>query len=72
MKYVFENVSAEKMQEGIKKIMMNGGEITDSSFEISGVEGRYHYEYETLTVMIDEKPWLASWEMIEEKLNEFF
>jgi len=72
MKYTFQNVSEEKMALAKRKITNNGGRISSGSFSISGVEGRYAYENGTLVIVIDDKPWLASWDMIEEKLNSFF
>ncbi|GAI78901.1 unnamed protein product, partial [marine sediment metagenome] len=44
----------------------------DNSFEISGVNGSYHFENDVLTINITNKPWLASWSMIEEKIKQFF
>ena len=44
------------------------------SVSISGVKARFAFDHETdiLTVVIDDKPWLASESMIKEKINEFF
>lgn len=68
----------EKVNEGIKAIQRNGGRVIirgdDGTVYISGVEARFTFHQETgdLTVVIDDKPWLASDSMIEEKINEFF
>ena len=54
-------------------ITSNGGTIySDGSFEVKGVKGRFSFNEPTLTILITDKPWLASWGMIEEKLDEFF
>ena len=63
----------EKFDHGKSLVKENGGTFyTDNSFEVSGVEGSYHFDGEILTITIDSKPFLASWGMIESKLNEFF
>ncbi|MCP6727317.1 MAG: hypothetical protein KJI69_04910 [Patescibacteria group bacterium] len=62
----------EKVLEGENLIRQNGGSVVRNSFEISGVSGRYSFEDGTLTINISDKPWLASWSMIEQKVNEFF
>lgn len=66
-------ITNEKFLEVKKAITKNGGTIySDNRFEIKGVKGRFEKDYETLTIVITDKPWLASWEMIEDKLDEFF
>ena len=66
-------ISNEKFLEGKKMITENGGTIyPDGRFEIKGVKGRFMFENEVLEIVITDKPWLASWGMIEEKLDEFF
>lgn len=72
MKYIFKDVSEEKMALAKRNIINNGGRISESAFSIQGVEGRYDYEDGKLVIIIDDKPWLASWGMIEDKLNSFF
>lgn len=72
----------EKINKGIATIRSNGGrvsinqkdEITKGNVSISGVEARYSYNQneDILTVVIDDKPWLASESMIEGKIREFF
>lgn len=66
-------ISENKFNQAISLIQENGGKVyTDYSFSIKGVNGRTKYEDGILTVVIDDKPFLASWGMIESKLNEFF
>jgi hypothetical protein len=72
MKYTFTNISETKRDEAMNAIMHAGGRVSANAFSIKGVEGRYEFKDGTLTVVIDDKPWLASWDMIEEKLNEYF
>ena len=67
-----------KVNEGLNLIQQKGGEVsvrdTVGSVSISGVEARFSFDVNTdiLTVTIDDKPWLASDEMIEGKVKEFF
>ena len=73
MIYIFQNISQVKLDEGKQLVRNKGGKFyTDGSFEVSGVEGRLSYDGSTLTVLITDKPWLASWEMIESELRKFF
>lgn len=67
-------ISDEKFNEAIKLIQKNGGTIyNDDTFEISGVEGNFKRSSDgTCRIEITDKPWLASWSMIENKLDEFF
>ena len=68
-------ITKEQFLEAKQAIKSNGGEIyMDGFFEIKGVEGKfeYHEEEQLLAIIITDKPWLASWSMIEEKLDEFF
>ncbi|GAI78906.1 unnamed protein product [marine sediment metagenome] len=72
MKYQLQTTQ-EKVLEGERLIKENEGIIyEDNSFEISGVNGSYHFENDVLTINITNKPWLASWSMIEEKIKQFF
>jgi len=67
----------EKVNEALNKIKevgniaVNGSE---GSFSAKGVEGRFSFdqENEILTVVIDDKPWLASDSMIESEIKKFF
>ena len=66
-------VSEDKFLEGKRMITSNGGTIyTDGSFEVKGVKGRFSLNGDSLTIVVTDKPWLASWGMIEKKLDEFF
>ena len=66
-------ISNEKFLEAKSLITENGGTIyPDGRFEIQGVKGKFNYENGILEVWITDKPWLASWGMIEDKLDEFF
>lgn len=67
------NTTEEKVLNGEKLIQQNGGTIyANNTFDISGVSGKYNFEGGMLTIVITDKPWLASWDMIEEKINQFF
>jgi hypothetical protein len=73
MIYQFNNISSEKVIQAEKAIKENGGEVyVGDKFSIMGVKGKYTLIGSTLTVDITDKPWLASWNMIEEKLKGFF
>ena len=66
-------ITNDKFLEAKKMITLNGGIFyQNGSFEVRGVEGKYHFDGNTLDVVITDKPWLASWGMIESKLDEFF
>ena len=66
-------ISNEKFLEAKRLITENGGTIyPDGSFGIKGVSGKFNYENGMLEIVITDKPWLASWGMIENKLDEFF
>ena len=71
MKYVTET-TAEKVEQGKQLIKGEGGSIGDKTFDISGVSGRYQFVEGTLTVVVDDMPFLATESMIENKLNSFF
>lgn len=66
-----------KVNEALLKIQ-NVGSVsingTQGSFKAKGVKGRFFYnqEEEMLTIIIDDKPWLASKSMIENEINKFF
>ena len=66
-------IDDNKFYEGKKMITVNGGIIhPNGSFEVKGVKGRFTREDNLLTIVITDKPWLASWGMIGDKLDEFF
>jgi len=68
-------ITKEKYLEAQRAIFANGGKVyRNDTFEIQGVEGAFKFfeEKEIIVIVITDKPWLASWEMIEKKLDEFF
>ena len=66
-------ISDEKFIEAKNIIRESGGTISEGGgFEIKGVKGSFYLDGGNLTVIITDKPWLASWSMIEDKLDEFF
>ena len=71
MKFTIKT-SIEKTNEGISVINSNGGSFDGKNFSISGVEGTLKYSDGNLFINITDKPWLASWGMIEDKINSFF
>lgn len=72
MKYQFK-VTKEKFEEWKKLAKSNWWKFyMDWTFEISWVEWKIHFTDNILKINITDKPWLASWSMIEDKLNEFF
>ena len=72
MKFQIETTE-KKIAEGENLIRENEGTIyTDNSFEVSGVRGFYRFEDGILIIHITDKPWLASWDMIRDKIKEFF
>lgn len=68
----------DKINEGLTLIRSKGGSVQidgrQGRVSISGVKARFAFDAENdiLTVVIDDKPWLASNSMIEEKIKEFF
>lgn len=68
----------EKVNNALNKIRQVGGETivngSNGSFDVKGVEGRFSWdsESEILTILIDDKPWLASDSMIESEIKKFF
>lgn len=73
----------EKVLDGIATVKANSGEIrsleisedsVSAVFAVSGVKGTivFFCAKGQLTVKVYDKPFLASWDMIEEKLDEFF
>ena len=68
--------TAGKVNKALEK-MNEEGEVefdgNDGSFDIKGVEGRFNWNGEdTLTIIIDDKPFFASNSMIENAINKFF
>lgn len=67
----------EKVNEALSKIGEVGEVSVNGSagnFSAKGVEGRFNFdqEDEILTIVIDDKPWLASNSMIESEIKKFF
>jgi hypothetical protein len=48
------------------------GDSKKGCFHGSGIAGEYALEGETAIVTITQKPFLASWSLIEAKVKEFF
>lgn len=70
----------EKFQKGLRKVRESGGTTTinclDSTIEgsasIQGVVATFEFNQGTLTINIEDKPWLATDSMIEDEINKFF
>ena len=74
MKFAISTTKS-KIAEGENLIRNNDGVCrSDGSFEVQGVEGSYYFneDEKVLTINVTDKPWLASWDMIEKKIKEFF
>ena len=64
-----------QIEKGEYMIRNNGGVVRDDgSFSIKGVKGYYVFDEDAsvLKINITDKPWLASWEMIEGEVRKFF
>ena len=73
MVYKFKGITQDKVIKAEKAIKANGGNVyVGDTFSIMGVKGGYVLNGDILIVCITDKPWLASWGMIEGKLKEFF
>ena len=46
------------------------GDLKSGAFEGDGIKGAYAYDGRTLTVTIHEKPFIAPWPLIENKLRD--
>jgi len=67
--------TAKKVSEALRNIQEIGSvysEDNSGSFSVEGVEGRFSYDDGILTIVIDDKPWLASESMIEDEIRKFF
>lgn len=67
----------QKVNEALSKIREKGDALvygSSGSFKVMGVKGNFKWdkETETLTIIITDKPWLASQSMIENEINKFF
>ena len=70
-KFTF-TVSEEKLKDAIALIKENGEYNSAGHFVVQGIRGEIAYNNEKLEIVISDKPFLASWGMIEDKLNSFF
>jgi hypothetical protein len=68
-KYV---ITDERFEKAKQLIRSNGGSVGNHSFTIRGVKGIFQKKGAVLVINITDKPFLASWAMIENKLNDFF
>lgn len=72
-KYKISNVSNEIIKSAVRAIINNGGKVyTDNSFQIMGVKGGFELNENVLMIRIHYKPFLVSWEMLEDELYNFF
>lgn len=74
MKLEIPTIKAQ-VEKGKYMIQNNGGVVReDGSFSVKGVKGKYLFdeEKEILIINIFDKPWLASWDMIETEVRKFF
>jgi hypothetical protein len=66
----------QKVNEALAKMKLVGSvkfDGTNGSFDVKGVKGRFSWDKpDTLTIIINHKPWLASNSMIENEINKFF
>lgn len=68
-------VSEEKANKALQEIKEAGSLSFDGengSFSVKGVEGRFHYKEEILTVVIDDKPWLVSEDYVLSEIKKYF
>ena len=72
MQFIIHNITDDKINKAIQAIKDNGGMVEGNNFSVYGVNGAYFRHGHKLAVDIESKPFLASWAMIENKLNEFF
>jgi hypothetical protein len=70
--FKFSNVTDFKMESAKRRIIAEGGSIMGSSFTVKGIKGTYSLDMGSLRLEITDKPWLASWGMIEDGLRKFF
>ena len=68
-------VTPEIIKKAEYMIRDNGGVVReDGSFSVKGVEGSYVFDENAnmVKIRLTDKPWLASWEMIETEVRKFF
>lgn len=69
------SVSKGQVDKAEHMIRDNGGVVyKDGSFSVKGVKGEYVFDENTsiVKIHITNKPWLASWDMIEDEIRNFF
>lgn len=69
---VINNITSDKVQKTMDEIKAKGGIVTKNSFSTSGVSGSYAYNGNTLTLVIFDKPWIATKGQVESKIREYF
>lgn len=66
----------ENVNNGLKEIRNSGGDVDgdseSGSVSIKGVEARFAFNGEILTVAIDSTPFLVSESYVEDKIREYF
>ena len=64
----------EKTLEALNLIVKKWGRVDTNkqSFAIQWVKGRYGFGDGVLSIVIDDKPWLATDAMIEKEIYKFF
>lgn len=65
----------QKAEEALEKLNRAGSvyfDGTNGSFSVKGVDGRFKYGDEILTIVIDDKPFFVSEEYVESEIREFF
>jgi len=64
----------DKTLEALNLIAQKWGRVdtNQQSFSIQWVKGRYAFGDGVLTIVIDDKPWLATDAMIEREIKKFF
>ena len=64
----------DKLYEALNLIVQKWGrvDIYEQSFAIQWVKGRYSFNDGTLSIIINDKPWLATDAMIEREIKKFF
>jgi len=72
MQFIIPNITDDKIIKAVQAIGDNGGTVHCNRFEVRGVVGYYNKDGDKLIINISSKPWLATWDMIELKINEFF
>jgi len=74
MNYTYKVTDKQFMKA--KLLIMDNGDLYVEGethyFVVSGVKGSFYKDGDEIFITIRSKPLLASWSMIEEKLDEFF